>query len=41
VWSEVRAADPVLAWVRGVIKDIAKDVLDIGGLRVSRARENL
>jgi DNA-binding transcriptional LysR family regulator len=41
VWSAVRAADPVLAWVRTVIKEIARDVLDIGGARVSRARENL
>lgn len=41
VWSEVRAADPVLAWVRTVIREIAKDVLDIGGARVSRGREKL
>lgn len=39
VWSEVRAADPVLAWVRQAICEVARDTMDIGGPRVSRARE--
>lgn len=39
VWSHVRAADPVLAWVRTLICEIARDTMDIGGGRVSRARE--
>ncbi|MBK8838824.1 MAG: LysR family transcriptional regulator [Hyphomonadaceae bacterium] len=30
VWSHVRAADPVLAWVRGVIRDAARETMDIG-----------
>lgn len=30
VWSHVRAADPVLTWVRGVIRDVAKETMDIG-----------
>lgn len=30
VWSHVRAADPVLAWVRGVIRDVALETMDIG-----------
>lgn len=39
VWSRVRAADPVLAWLRTVIRDIAQDTMDIGRTRVSRASE--
>ena len=39
VWSEVRVADPVLAWLRKVIGEISKQTLDIGGARVSRVRE--
>lgn len=30
VWNQVRAADPVLAWVRGVIREEAKLAMDIG-----------
>lgn len=30
VWNHVRAADPVLAWVRGVIREEAKRAMDIG-----------
>jgi DNA-binding transcriptional LysR family regulator len=30
VWSHVRAADPVLAWLRGVIQDVARDTMDLG-----------
>lgn len=26
VWSDIRAADPLLAWLRGVIRDVAADV---------------
>jgi DNA-binding transcriptional LysR family regulator len=37
VWSHVRAADPVLAWVRGVMKDVAKATMDLGGVRDHRA----
>jgi DNA-binding transcriptional LysR family regulator len=29
VWSHVRAADPVLAWLRGVIHEVAKDTMDL------------
>lgn len=39
VWNRVRAADPVLAWLRGVIKEVAHDAMDIGQLRVSRVVE--
>jgi DNA-binding transcriptional LysR family regulator len=41
VWSHVRAADPVLAWVRGVIREAAKETMDLGGSRVSRRKERL
>lgn len=41
VWSHVRAADPVLAWVRGVIKDVAGTTMDLAGSRVSRRAEKL
>ncbi len=41
VWSHVRAADPVLAWVRGVMKDVAKVTMDLAGSRVSRRAERL
>ncbi len=41
VWSHVRAADPVLAWLRGVIRDVAKETMDIAAPRVSRGREKL
>jgi len=30
VWNHVRAADPVLAWVRGVIREEARLAMDIG-----------
>jgi DNA-binding transcriptional LysR family regulator len=30
VWSHVRASDPVLAWLRTVIRDVAKDTMDLG-----------
>lgn len=33
VWSHVRAADPVLAWLRTVIRDVAKETMDIGARR--------
>jgi DNA-binding transcriptional LysR family regulator len=39
VWSHVRAADPVLAWLRKVIGEVAKETMDIGRQRVSRAVE--
>jgi DNA-binding transcriptional LysR family regulator len=39
VWSHVRAADPVLAWLRKVIGEVAKETMDIGSARVSRAKE--
>lgn len=39
VWNNVRTADPVLAWLRGVIKEVAHDAMDIGQMRVSRAAE--
>ncbi len=41
VWSHVRAADPVLAWVRKLIVEIARDTMDISPPRVSRAKERL
>lgn len=34
VWNQVRAADPVLAWVRGVIREEAKLAMDIGKPKV-------
>jgi len=37
VWSHLRAADPVLAWVRGVMRDVAKETLDLAGGRDRRA----
>jgi len=39
VWSQVRATDPVLAWLRGVIGEVAKATMDIGATRVSRRPE--
>lgn len=36
VWSHVRAADPVLAWVRGVMRDTARATMDLAGSRVAR-----
>jgi DNA-binding transcriptional LysR family regulator len=36
VWSHVRAADPVLSWLRTVIRDVAKETMDIGTLRAKR-----
>ena len=33
VWNHVRAADPVLAWVRGVIREEAKRAMDIGAAK--------
>jgi DNA-binding transcriptional LysR family regulator len=41
VWSHVRAADPVLAWVRTIIRDVAKETMDLAGSRVSRRAEKL
>lgn len=41
VWSHLRAADPVLAWVRRVMRDVAKQTLDLTGSRVSRRTEKL
>ena len=41
VWSQVRAADPVLAWLRRVIRDAARETMDIAGSRVSRRAERL
>lgn len=41
VWSHLRAADPVLAWVRGVMKGVAKETMDLTGSRVSRRAERL
>lgn len=39
VWSHVRAADPVLAWLRKIIGEVAKETMDMNGSRVSRAAE--
>lgn len=39
VWSHVRAADPVLAWLRKVIGEVAHEAMDMRGSRVSRAVE--
>jgi DNA-binding transcriptional LysR family regulator len=33
VWSHVRAADPVLAWLRGVIREAALETMDLKGSR--------
>lgn len=41
VWSHVRAADPVLAWVRGVIRDVGRDTMSLKERRVSRRTEKL
>jgi DNA-binding transcriptional LysR family regulator len=41
VWSHVRAADPVLAWVRSVIRAAAQETMDLAGSRVSRRAERL
>lgn len=41
VWSHLRAADPVLAWVRTVMRDVAKETMDLAGSRVSRRAEKL
>ena len=37
VWSHLRAADPVLAWVRGVMRDVAKETMDMGATQDRRA----
>lgn len=39
VWSEVRNSDPVLAWVRKVIGEVARETMASAPVRVSRARE--
>ncbi len=39
VWSEVRSADPVLAWMRKVIGEVARETMAAEPVRVSRARE--
>lgn len=39
VWSHVRAADPVLAWLRKVIGEVARETMDMRGSRVSRRAE--
>jgi DNA-binding transcriptional LysR family regulator len=46
VWSHVRAADPVLAWLRGEICEAGRATMDLGATdpparRVSRRRERL
>jgi DNA-binding transcriptional LysR family regulator len=33
VWSHVRAADPVLAWLRTVIREVARETMDLGSNR--------
>ena len=33
VWSHVRAADPVLAWLRKVIREISQETMDIEASR--------
>lgn len=33
VWSHVRAADPLLTWLRTVIRDVARETMDIGALK--------
>lgn len=44
-WSHVRAADPVLAWLRGVIREVAAETMDLPPnakqTRVSRRAEKL
>lgn len=39
VWSEVRAADPVLTWMRKMIGEVARETMSAEPVRVSRARE--
>jgi DNA-binding transcriptional LysR family regulator len=39
VWTHVRASDPVLAWLRKVIGEVARATMDIDGVRVSRRAE--
>ena len=39
VWSGVQAADPVLAWMRKVIVEVAQETMAAPPVRVSRARE--
>jgi len=39
VWSHVRAADPVLAWLRTVIRDVAKDTMDLKMTHMRASRE--
>lgn len=41
VWSRLRAADPVLAWLRSVIGEVARGQMDAGPVRVSRPEEKL
>ncbi len=38
VWSHVRAADPVLAWLRTVIRDVARETMDLSGSRGRRVK---
>lgn len=38
VWSQVRAADPVLAWIRTLIGEIARETMDIGASNITKAR---
>jgi DNA-binding transcriptional LysR family regulator len=38
VWSHVRAADPVLAWLRTVIRDVAGETMDLARSRRRRAK---
>ena len=33
VWSHIRAADPVLAWLRGVISEEGRETLGLGAPR--------
>lgn len=39
VWSHVRAADPVLAWLRTVIRDVAQTTMDIAAVTGSKRRK--
>jgi DNA-binding transcriptional LysR family regulator len=39
VWSHVRAADPVLAWIREVIREVGGRTMAANGERVSRRAE--
>lgn len=39
VWSRVRASDPVLAWLRGVIREVGKDSMSLLESKPSRSKQ--